>query len=981
MDRPRERRTGAGRRAGLTAMGVVAAWLLAAALATPAAAADAPATPPSPAAALLEQAKKLADEGRDADAEVKLGEACTLLRASEGEYAPDTVDCMIDLYAIASRLGQNDRAIDGMSRLAEGAAAALGADHPQSLQARSELANCYWQAGRYEPSIAINREVLARRTAVLGERHLKTLDSVAQLAQALADGGHPAEALPLNRRALDQTIELVGAQHSDAIVSRMNVAINLHQLGRSAEAAAEHERAYLDARASLGESHWMTTLALANFAVSLEDLGRWADALPMKKHVYEQMRDTRGPTHPRTVRAMNNLAASYRGNGDYAAAIDWYRRALDAGRVSRGVDHPDQLYDEAGLAVTLLDSGRAAEADALLVDLAPRARAVLPADHATALRIEQAAALARWKVAGPAAGRAGFVAATAKLESVTGYDDPNTIRSYATLGDLELAAGDLRAAAAALRKARDGAEALRDSLATTREAQITALAASIPAYRSLAAVEHALGDDAASFDVAELSKGRTLLDALVTRRADESGVLPPEDADRVAELQANIAEYDRALAAHPAPAKRGELEAKRLDRGRALVELRRDLAARHPKYEQLLGIALVRAEAGRRALAPDAAFVSYLFARDRLYAYAIARDRPLAVVDLGAAAGLADAIDAYRRSLGAARPLPLWRTGDGVYVQGIARPDARATRASVDDLGRHLSARLLAPLAGRLAAKREWILSPDESLAALPFEALPWRGQRVVQRHVVRYVQSLSVHALVEERHRLLDRRVDRAPLLAIGAARYAIDATAPAPVDRTRNLAWVDLPASEREVDAVAALYPRAAVRKRAQASEAELMRLDRAGELAGFRRILFSTHAYLSPADPRLSALVLDQLDAGAGADGLVTVAELPGYTLASDLVVLSACETGLGRVVRGEGIMGLPYALYLAGNADAVVSLWPVLDGSTADFMERFFARLRDGATHADALAAVKREFLRDPRRHAPLAWAAFVLYGTR
>jgi len=145
--------------------------------------------------------------------------------------------------------------------------------------------------------------------------------------------------------------------------------------------------------------------------------------------------------------------------------------------------------------------------------------------------------------------------------------------------------------------------------------------------------------------------------------------------------------------------------------------------------------------------------------------------------------------------------------------------------------------------------------------------------------------------------------------------------------------------------------------------------------------RRILFSTHAYLSPGDPRLSALVLDQVDRATGTDGYVTVAELPGYTLASDLVVLSACETGLGRIVRGEGIMGLPYALYLAGNADAIVSLWPVLDGSTAEFMRRLFAHLRQGASHADALAAVKRESLRDPARRDPLTWAAFVLYGTR
>jgi CHAT domain-containing protein len=407
--------------------------------------------------------------------------------------------------------------------------------------------------------------------------------------------------------------------------------------------------------------------------------------------------------------------------------------------------------------------------------------------------------------------------------------------------------------------------------------------------------------------------------------------------------------------------------------------MRRELSARYPKYGQLLAIALVKADVGRRSLAPDAVFVSWLFARDRLYAYAMARDQPLAVVDLGSAADLPAAIDAYRQVIGTPKPLPLWRAREGAYVHGIARPDPQATRASAGELARHLSDRLLAPLYSHLGAKRQWILSPDEALAALPFEALPWQGSPVVSRHTVRYVQSLSVHALVEERHRALEQRRNRAPLLAMGAARYAGGDAMPA--GTARKAGWADLPASEREVDGVAALFAQTVVRKRAAASEAELMRLDRSGELAGFRRILFSTHAYLSPGDPRLSALVLDQVDRATGTDGYVTVAELPGYTLASDLVVLSACETGLGRIVRGEGIMGLPYALYLAGNADAIVSLWPVLDGSTAEFMRRLFAHLRQGASHADALAAVKRESLRDPARRDPLTWAAFVLYGTR
>jgi CHAT domain-containing protein len=96
---------------------------------------------------------------------------------------------------------------------------------------------------------------------------------------------------------------------------------------------------------------------------------------------------------------------------------------------------------------------------------------------------------------------------------------------------------------------------------------------------------------------------------------------------------------------------------------------------------------------------------------------------------------------------------------------------------------------------------------------------------------------------------------------------------------------------------------------------------------------------------------------------------------------LIVLSACETGVGRIVQGEGVTGLPFALYVAGNRNTLLSLWPVVDESTALFMAEFFRRLRAGETQVQALNAVKRGFITDPERRydAALFWAPFILYG--
>jgi CHAT domain-containing protein len=109
-------------------------------------------------------------------------------------------------------------------------------------------------------------------------------------------------------------------------------------------------------------------------------------------------------------------------------------------------------------------------------------------------------------------------------------------------------------------------------------------------------------------------------------------------------------------------------------------------------------------------------------------------------------------------------------------------------------------------------------------------------------------------------------------------------------------------------------------------------------------------------------------------------VTAAELATFDVGADLVVLSACETALGKDVAGEGLFGLPYALAVAGARATLLTLWPVADRPTAEFMRRFYAKLARGVAPAAALAQTKREFIRSKEFSAPFYWAPFVLYGT-
>ncbi len=190
-------------------------------------------------------------------------------------------------------------------------------------------------------------------------------------------------------------------------------------------------------------------------------------------------------------------------------------------------------------------------------------------------------------------------------------------------------------------------------------------------------------------------------------------------------------------------------------------------------------------------------------------------------------------------------------------------------------------------------------------------------------------------------------------------------------------DLEWPRLEGTRRESDALLPLFGAHRQIVGPAAARATVLQMQEAGELAGYRVLHFATHGYV---DDERSALVLAMVDGPQQAylqDG-----DIAQLSLNSELVLLSACDTGLGRRQAGEGVMGLPYAFMLAGNTDTLMSLWSVDDQGTAAFIPAFMAKARAGLDVVSALNATKREFaagkfgeaLRDPR-----IWAAFVLYG--
>lgn len=270
---------------------------------------------------------------------------------------------------------------------------------------------------------------------------------------------------------------------------------------------------------------------------------------------------------------------------------------------------------------------------------------------------------------------------------------------------------------------------------------------------------------------------------------------------------------------------------------------------------------------------------------------------------------------------------------------------------------------LIAPVASSLQGRSLLCVVPDGVLWKVPFSVLGRRPDAtILDRLAVAYAPSLAT--LRAGHHAQAS-----AELLAMA---NPVDRTArPEPPASLRSVSLGRLPEAEDEVHAIARLYPRSRVYVGREAAERVVK--EHGGE---YRIIHLATHGLMDGVSPLYSAVVLAASD---HEDGLLEAREIVDMHLNADLVVLSACETARGNVGPGEGLIGMSWALMIAGCPTSIVSQWKVASRSTADLMIELHRNLVHGLRPAEALRLAQLRLRRDARYEHPFYWAPFVVMG--
>jgi CHAT domain-containing protein/tetratricopeptide (TPR) repeat protein len=868
------------------------------------------------------------------------------------------------------------RLADATRSLAEAAdlfeALDLSVDLVEALQRLTALQRL---AGRLEDSHATNLRAATRAGQV--DTRLRGLIA-GQLSSSTNMLGDAERSLAFARDAI-AAFRACGAM--DDLVSALQAAVEpLITLRRLDEALA-----LVDEALALVPPHgrpgaeWSLQYTLGRVHGAAGDRLQAVAAL---RRAYE--RTTPGSVHRLVVPL--DIARHLNALGDYAAARD----TLDAALAGVPASQPALwAIVAAELGVSLTALGHTARAR----ELQERAATIAEAGDVPKNLFAILAGLAETRRA--MGDVAGARAATARLADVApqlaGSDAGAVLaqqrsRDARAAGDLDEAQRQADLAIAQIEAARDGlrGHALR-----------TAYGANALDYYEdaigIAMARHATdpsdGHDGDAFLVFERSRARSLADLLGDARVDVHAGLDAALVSRERELQRRLAIADagiRAAGTTPAAAARVTAFEAEIDAAtRELAVLDAQARQASPRY-RATRIPPIGSIAGIQALLEgDTVLLAYASQQAAGRGWAITRTGvqtfPLSAREVVDAA--------VRRLLGALRePAP---ASLGAMVAADTKPAAEA-----------LGALVLGPIAARLRGEwrgRRLAIVSSGSLEYVPFAALIVPGEApsrwLGEDHEIVSLPSVSVLARLREprprRRPAFELAIVADPVYSatdprIGARRAPIGVTTrrddggPVGIGSATRGDFARLVFSRQEARALTALAGSA---RTVQALDFRASPETIARDVAGARLVHFATHGILDTTRPERSGLVLSLVDPdGRPRDGVLRLNEIFGLSLSAELVVLSGCETGLGRQVRGEGLVGLTRAFMYAGAPRVVSSLWRVDDQATAQLMTRFYRHmLAGGQRPAAALRAAQRELARDPRWAAPYFWAGFVLHG--
>lgn len=896
-------------------------------------------------------------------------------------------------------------------------------DHPHAVVVRNTLAEAYRVQGRSADAEKLSRETVGQLEKAVGPNSSAVAGCLTHLARALKDQNKSDEAEAAAKRAVAIRESKLEAGHPDTIAAWTLLADVLRAAGKLDDAEPLYRKAKSATDARFGKAHPKAADARRDLALCLTAQCDYTGAEALLVDARKALAGNK-TADPFALRRIDHATAElYRETGRLADAEPLYSAALKAAVEKLGPTHPLTTSWAYDAALLLVARARYAEADQLLAAVVTgREKTFGPSHPATVAALELRSEVKQHL------GRAGEAEELVRkvLDRIADRDPLTTVRMASNLALRSAWAGDMKTAQAFATRALAAVEAVEKK--APLDDPLCWMARHNAAY--VAALAGDVTGAVREYDLARRSSRRFLAEALpglnereqlfVLEKFDRPlfhhalglGVTHPDAAARTAEWLLNgkaVAHEAIAAAAHGVgdrPPVRGTLNLRRQSAGISI-----DHAARKRPADPWVSLETVRVALPDGAVLIDVVRLDGYVVKNkgpvrtppRYVAWVTGKAGAPKVVDLGPAATVDAAVAAARKAIEAA-PAAIQTDGEPV-----AEKKFREAAAEL--------AKVLAPLTAAAGPATTWYVAPDGDLWLFPWAALPTPDGYLVETVDVRYVTS----------GRDLLRRSTKPT---DGGALVVADPDFDAGTSKMREAKAT--PAGGRGVAELlgrvgrlpgTGVEARVVAPKLAEVTAREPTVLigeratERALKAAARPRVLIlATHGFYLPPDPahraadrdwfasltlpllagddavnplRRSGLLLagcNREPDSATDDGVLTGFDVLGLDLRGcELVVLSACETGLGEVRDGEGVGGLRQAFLAAGAERVMSALWQVPDLESARLMSRCFELQAAGKPVGAALREAQREAVQRRREKNaaahPFFWAAYTLTGHR
>ncbi len=792
----------------------------------------------------------------------------------------------------------------------------------------------------------------------------------------------------------------------------------LYRQGKYADAEKVAQRALNVAEKTFPTNHPTVAIALNNLAFLYEAQGKYAEAEPLYKRALAILEKALGKNHPNVANSLGGLAGLYSDQGKYSEAEPLFKRALTIFEKALGKNHPDVGTALGNLGVLYAHKGERRRALEMFEQvLAIRTKKGLPTEWPKNLMADayldrndlvRAAPLIKESGNFPTRGRfyllsSNYEKAAANYDQLRTWAERNRdadalFTAYTGLGRAYEGLGKDAKAAEYYRKAVDFTEALRSSLSRQArekffDVRVYGFYRTAP-YEGLARVLIRLNRPVDALKSSEYSKARVYSEQISSLIAGDRLDVPQGMITKDESLNDQLAAIKKARQkaykdANKERIKALEPQVKELeDKLDAHIKMLRNkyplfAVTRYPEPMELSQSALKDNEWTLSYDVTDSGVIIYLTKGKKLVK---ALFKPTARKELD------ELVRKVREPL---------EVSEGNFVKKLKSFDFAS--------GKKLSDLLLSDMLSDLPEGIPVIIVPDDSLGVLPFEMLVLNDGGEVRtdkkipyvtgarffgdRNPLSYYQSITALTLArtfgKAKRSAPNRMVMADPVFDVKDSRLAS-------ANRQRRIAIMKsmpdkLLSIKNEMGLTFLRLPLtgelAKSLKQLDSKKTDLYTGMKASKpvlfekpLTKYGSIVFATHGYFGKDLPGMQepVLVLTIPDQPKGQDGFLRMSEVMGLELNSDIVALTACQTGLGRRISGEGTMGMGRAFQYAGAKAVLMTLWSVAEKSSVILTESFFRHLKEGKSKLESLRLARKE-IRDAGYDHPFFWAPFILVG--